>query len=301
MNKLLLATLIAGTGAITCARLTVLARLSRAAATQAGADRLQVVSQAKALTASAAELQGQLEIKRAQLNAAAAAAPKSADTPGGRSSGLPKKPSAKDIARLRQQFGLGWNNSPDYVLVSKAALKQMYLMGLDLKGTLTPTACAILGLTASERDTIEAAVKRVEGEYYDWVKTAMQRVEPAGDVLADYRLPANPMMAARFQAEGMALLGGTVGMERGELIVGCSAQWQLMHGELGQKPVRFTVRRHADGQQPPLWTLLQVEGGSSQGGSVRAGTFPDLLRPVFPGGWRDLAQREGFTLPEGVE
>jgi hypothetical protein len=302
MNKLLLTLLITGLGAITSGRLSQWTSRSRAAATQDGARCREIISQAQALAASAAELRNQVKLKRAELNNAAAALTPRTELPArGRSGKVPPKPRPQDIPRLRQELGIGWHNSPDYVLVSKAALKQMHLLGVDRKGAFSPTACAILGFTASERDTIEAAIKRVEAQYYDWVKTAVQRVQPAGEVVADYRLPANPLMAAGLQTQGMTFLGETVGMERAELIVDCSVSWQFEHGDLGQHPIRFTVRRHPEGQQPPLWSLIQAEGGGSQTISVSTGSFPELFRTVFPGGWRELAQREGFALPEGVE
>ena len=29
--------------------------------------------------------------------------------------------------------------------------------------------------------------------------------------------------------------------------------------------------------------------------------FPEAFRAIFPGGWRDVAEREGFKLPQAFE
>jgi hypothetical protein len=46
---------------------------------------------------------------------------------------------------------------------------------------------------------------------------------------------------------------------------------------------------------------LEFQDHSSSSGDVAPGNFPDLFRSFFPGGWRDLAQREGFALPKEFE
>jgi hypothetical protein len=138
-------------------------------------------------------------------------------------------------------------------------------------------------------------------EHAAWVKTAVQRVEPAGDVLADYRLPPNPELAHQIEEEGTALLVETLGPDRAKLVHDYAGAWILQHGTLGESSVRFTVRRRTDGTQPPLWQQFEYQGGGGSSGDVTPGSFPDLFRSLFPGGWRDLAQREGFALPEDFE
>jgi hypothetical protein len=182
--------------------------------------------------------------------------------------------------------------------VSKAALKNIYLSAIESNGTFTPTACAILALTPMECATVEAGLKRVEAAHAAWVKTAVQRVEPAGDVLADYRLPANPELAHQIEDEGTALLVGTLGPDRAKLVHYYAESWALQYGTLGESSVRYTVRRRMDGTQPLLWQQFEYGAAGGGAGDLRSGDFPEPLRSLFPGGWRDLAQREGFALPE---
>ena len=301
MKKILLALLILGAGAIAFARLNLLANQSRTSATRSRAECAGLASQVNELAATATDLRGQLEAKKTHLVEASlpsASAPAAGGARSGDSSKTSRRPTP---AELRQRFGIGWNNSANFILVSKAALKSMYLRGLDNNGRLTPTACAILGLTPTESAAIEASFKRVEAEHAAWVKTAVQRVEPAGDVLADYRLPANPELARQFQAEGAAGLLEPLGFDRAKLVYDYAGSWIFQHGKLGSSSIRFTVRRRTEGTHPGLWYQQEEIGGSNNSGDVRPGNFPDLLRGLFPGGWHDLAQREGFELPDDFQ
>ena len=300
MKKLLLSLMILGAGAATFARLTLVVSQSHASAARDNLESRDLGARMKELGTSVAEFRAQIQAKRtrlSELSARNATAPGPAETPPGDSSEDERRLTP---AQLRQRLGIRWDNSPAFVLVSKRALKEMYLRGIDDKGAFTPTACAILGLTSAERDTVEAALKRAASEHADWAKTAVQRIEPAGDIVADYRLPANPDLGERIETEGEALLKETLGPDRAGLVRQYAGTWIFTHGNLGQTPVRFTVHRHPDGRQPPLWSICEA-GGTSGSSDVSPGSFPDLFRGVFPGGWRDLAQREGFALPEGFE
>jgi hypothetical protein len=301
MKQILLALLILGAGAIVFARLNLLADQSRGSANRSCAERARLTSQVAELAASATDLRAQVEAKKTRLAETPMLPAGGADAAAARSGDSSRDSQGATPADLRQRLGLGWNNSADYILVSKAALNWMYLEGIDRNGTPTPTACAVLGLTPAERGTIEAALQRAAAEHETWVKTAVQRVEPTGDVVADYRLPANTNLAQRIADEGTALLTEPLGPERARLVHKYAGTWLVRHGTLGEKSVRFTVRPRADGTQPALWYQLEFQDHSSSSGDVAPGNFPDLFRSFFPGGWRDLAQREGFALPQGVE
>jgi Tfp pilus assembly protein PilV len=301
MKKILLALLILGAGAIAFARLNLLANQSRTSATRSRAECAGLASQVNELAATATDLRAQAEAKKTPLVEASLPSASASAAGGARSGDSSKTSRRPTLAELRQRFGIGWNNSADYVLVSKAALQKMYLRGIERNGTFTPTACAILGLTPDERAAVQAALKRAEVEHETWLKTAVQRVEPADDVLADYRLPTNAKLAHQIEEEGTALLTETLGPERAKLVHDYAGPWLFTHGELGAKSIRLTVRRHLDGTQPPLWWQLQEQDGNSCSSDVRSKDFPELFRSVFPGGWRDLAQREGFTLPEDFQ
>lgn len=301
MKKILLALVILGAGALAFARFNVVANRSRTSAAQSRAECARLASEANELTTAASDLRTNLAARKTQLAEASLPAPSAAATAGARPSAPAKTSRRATPADLRQRFGIAWNNSAEYILLSKAALNKTYLNGVDTNGVFTPTACAVLGLTPEERAPIEAAFQRVEADYAAWAQTAIQRVEPAGDVLADYRLPANPTLAHQIENEGMALLLGTIGAERGKLVHEYAASWITRHGNLGENGVRITVRRHTDGTQPPLWMQIAIQNGNTDSGGLAPANFPQQLRSLFPGGWRDVAQREGFTLPKDFD
>jgi hypothetical protein len=304
MKKSLLALMILGVGASAIAGFNLLANQSRAAANHSRAECRRLTSQVKELGVSVTDLRAQVETKQKRLNQASATssrAHRAARVVPGASS---RDTRGLTAAQLRQQLGIAWDNSPDYILVNKALLiKDMYVPEFERDGVLTPAACAALVLTPDERATIETALKRAEAEHAAWAKTALQRVEPAGDVLADYRLPANPELARQLYAEQKALLSTALGPDRAGMVRSWSDRWWLRHWSLGERNSRFTVRRHTDGRSQPLWHELTLGPilGITDGALTPDAVFPDLLRSVFPGGWRDLAQREGFALPMGFE
>jgi hypothetical protein len=210
-------------------------------------------------------------------------------------------------AELRQRLGIRWDNSPDYILVSKGALNYSGRGPFENQygGPLLPATCAVLGLTPAERATAEAVFQRAEAQHAAWAKAAVLRVEPAGDIVADYWIPANPELARQIEAEEKALLSEALGPDRAELVYRWSNAWWFRHGALGSYTFRFTVRRHTDGGPQRLWYALvdpENQVRATIDGDVTPTTpFPELLRSVFPGGWRDLAQREHFALPKGFQ
>jgi hypothetical protein len=57
----------------------------------------------------------------------------------------------------------------------------------------------------------------------------------------------------------------------------------------------------SDGQQMLLYKLTRTGPFSSmsQGpGEIHAEYFPPAWKNIFPGGWQEVAQREGFSLPD---
>jgi RNA polymerase sigma factor (sigma-70 family) len=260
-----------------------------------------------AAAVSATGLRAQVGANRPGLNKPAAASVRSPGTArawAARSSLATQRPMP---AELRQRLGIRWDNSPDYILVSKGALNHSGRGPFESEhsGPLIPATCAVLGLTPAERAASETAFLRAEAEHAAWVKTVVQRAEPAGDILADYWIPANPELARQIEAETKALLSVTLGPDRADLVQRWSNAWWFRHGGLGRDNFRFTVRRHTDGGSQPLWYALVVpehEVASTMDGDVTPTTpFPELLRSVFPGGWRDLAQREHFALPKQLD
>jgi hypothetical protein len=201
------------------------------------------------------------------------------------------------LPELLRRLGIAWDSSPDYVLVSKAALKAIPLNGAGSRGGLTPTVCDMLAITPDEQARLEALMQRSQAAYLGWAQTNVQRIEPTGDIVAKYVIPANPGLAQRLVMEGGMGVLGAVGGERTELCANFAYNWALKYGSLGQSSVILTVQRLSVGGRQRLQAALETTGHGAGGLDLTPASFPEVFRSVFPGGWRELAQRENFELP----
>src|SRR3569833_324705 len=69
-------------------------------------------------------------------------------------------------AELRRQLGIGWDASPDYVIVSKSALKQLQYNRLSNERRPADITSDLLGLSPAEQSAMALANKRVrEGQW----------------------------------------------------------------------------------------------------------------------------------------
>lgn len=84
----------------------------------------------------------------------------------------------------------------------------------------------------------------------------------------------------------MEEVNAALGAERMALLRDYGWGWFQDLGSLGDQDTTLIVRRYS-------------EGDRSMGvGELLGGPIPSAFRAVFPGGWRELAEREGFTLPD---
>src|SRR5437764_8422148 len=90
-------------------------------------------------------------------------------------------------AELREQLGIDWNSSRDYVLVRKSVLKQLNLQPLDQEAP----ARAVLAISPAEQTAIKTAVQSAkEAAWTRLQRTDLQRAEPSADIVAQYTIPA---------------------------------------------------------------------------------------------------------------
>ena len=73
--------------------------------------------------------------------------------------------------------------------------------------------------------------------------------------------------------------------------------------KLGEKPATLIVRRVRAGNEERLTVQWQELNGEQHSGDLwradsrRLASFPTAFRALFPNGWVDVAEREGFALP----
>ena len=92
----------------------------------------------------------------------------------------------------------------------------------------------------------------------------------------------------------------TLGDERSALLRQYSWSWMESLGMLGAdsgstEPTSMTIRRDRNGNG--LTMNLQQPNSSMSSGIWPSQSLPEAFRPLFPGGWKELAEREGFELP----
>lgn len=200
--------------------------------------------------------------------------------------------------RLLAELGFNWGNSGDYLIVSKDTLRAISLEGM--RGTkLNNTACQVLATTPAECAAIEGTAQALMENYKTWAAAHVQRQEPSGDVVAKYALPADPDFSQSLSNNFANAVLTSLGEERGNLFLDYARSWMLDLGlEGGSGDNSLTVKRNQLGNEPHLSYELRYSGNIMNTEVSPYQEFPLAFRPLFPNGWSDLAEREGFELPK---
>jgi hypothetical protein len=226
--------------------------------------------------------------------------------------------SVTESEQLLAELGFSWNTTGDYLIVSKKSLAGISFDGM--KGVkLADVARAVFAITPAEQGEIETMTQQLGDARTAWAKEHVQRTEPSGDVLAQYSLPVD----AEFSRSQLAVftngIFNALGNERGQWLQNHSIGWMMDVGlrngqdfskipeelraamptaEYETQPTTLTVERYKSGDEWRMNYRLKQAGNSMMTSVSPWQPFPEAFRPIFPGGWEDLAQREGFELPK---
>lgn len=211
--------------------------------------------------------------------------------------------SATECERLLAELGFSWNTTGDYLIISKKSLAGISF-GAVQKAKLTEAALEALAITPSERAGLESLTKQQSAERAAWTKEHIKREEPSGLVVAKYTLPLNLELSQSQHSAFTNNIMATLGAERGDLFRDKAWSWMESQGMLSgpqsayaNQPTSLTFKRYAANRTELGYTLQQGNSMMSAG-VLPWQSFPEAFRSVFPGGWRELAQREGFELPK---
>ena len=145
---------------------------------------------------------------------------------------------------------------------------------------------------------------RLAKSHAAWAQEHVQREEPTGEVLAKYSLPVNVEFAQGLSNQFTAAIYATLGDGRGQLFQQHAYSWMAALGmgsgpssAYPNSPTTMTVERYSK-QNDQLRYTLQRANSQMQTSVSPWQPFPEEFRTVFPGGWQELAQREGFELPK---
>jgi hypothetical protein len=292
MNKFLLAVLIVSAGTIGAARLHQAAEQAQIKRASMETARVAATNELAGLAAMLDSLRAEVSEKKTRLSQL---------SPGLKIDEVSLRlmeGGAGDAAawtRLRDQLGIGWDSSAEYLLVSKRVLKQLRFDRIISGKQANNTTCAVLGISAGEQAGIRAALERVRSA--DWLQ--VQRAEPSGDVVAQYTIRApdrafEPGVSNAFAAE----INSVLGSERAALFA--NQAWREVRQDLtldGSEPAVLTVRRSGSDADAGFVYELR-EGKSVRTNEVRYAYYPGgWFLTVFPKGWQSLAEGNGFELP----
>jgi hypothetical protein len=200
-------------------------------------------------------------------------------------------------AELMQQLGVGWDSSPDYVLVSKRVVKQLQFNRLDAADRPSDLACDVFALSPGEQSAIRSALEQARQTTW-WT---VVRTEPSGDIAAQYTVrPPSPLVQASVSNQFATSLTSAVGTERAALLLpGVPGAWSELKSHLWPAQTqKMTVRQIVSNGEPDLIYEMAEGGNVVFTEPVRYAHSPSSwFLTLFPRGWQTLAQREHFELP----
>ena len=131
-----------------------------------------------------------------------------------------------------------------------------------------------------------------------WLR--IERTEPKGDIVAQYTVPApDPVFDQSISNHFAAEVAAVVGPERADMLLP-DAWRELRSGLAPAKPETMTIRRAmVDGEPDLICEMKRGDILSDSTSPVRYAHYPSAwFLTLFPGGWKALAEREGFELTQ---
>lgn len=199
--------------------------------------------------------------------------------------------------RLLEELGFNWNATGDFLVVSKETLRSVGMEAFH-GDEMTEVAASVLALTDQERAAVEAASQRAVAERQNWLLDHAQRLEPKGDVVANYVIPADPAFSQTASNSFAGVVLAALGAERAGLLLDYARSWMGRVGMLGEHSRELQVRGEGSGGEPRYTWSLHYSGRISSSQGLAPYHFPEAFRPLFPNGWPEMAAREGFELPK---
>lgn len=201
---------------------------------------------------------------------------------------------SKGWAELRQQLGIGWNSSPDYVLVNKQAIKDVWYNKLYLDGRLSSDSVNLLGLSPEEKTSVKAALAQArEGQWLNVTSTS-----PGGDIVAQLTItPPDSAFEAGQSNAFVTAINTAIGPERANLFV--HDAWRELLSDLAPSENETMTIRQTDVDGQPDLVCEIMQGSNVSTTPVRYAMYPAFpVLKLFPGGWQAMAQAMNFNLPQ---
>jgi hypothetical protein len=200
-------------------------------------------------------------------------------------------------AELRQRLGIGWDASPDDVLVNKQAIRDVWFNKLYYDGNLSDDTEKLLSLSPEEQKAVRSALAAAkEGQWFN-VKSS----PPSGDIVAQYTIgPPDPAFAAGQSNAFAADINTAIGAERASYFL--PDAWREFMSDLAPSEAKTMSIRQTDVDGQPDLVSEVTQGTNVWTEPIRYATYPNFpVLKLFPGGWQAMAQSVGFKLPPGFQ
>lgn len=207
------------------------------------------------------------------------------------------------VPEVRTLLGLAEDTGSDYVLISKPTMETLRPPSPGKKDTLSDGLCALLSIGPGQRSKIQMALTDARKEFANWGRENVVRETPGEEAVVRYTLPAGSDFADALTNRLMSSISNEIGVERSSLFRTYAETWfQIEMGYLGGVTNTLSVLKKPDdnGEQALYYKLTRQGANSSMSegpGKIVPDLFPPAWRNVFPGGWPEVAEREGLELP----
>ena len=212
----------------------------------------------------------------------------------------------KDLSQEQQgtilsQLGASARSADNYVIIAKPLLanSQVKAFGAFPNGSqLTPEAKQILAISPDEQKSVEGAFADALQREADWARAHIQRSGASNDMLVSYTLPVDTNFANGLQTELYGTISNVLGAQRTQLLQHYFDNYRVDEdGALAVNTNKLMIYRvqgkvglfYRAGWDMGGWAAMNTDPEP-----VRTNRFPAAFRFTFPGGWQELAQREGL-------
>ncbi len=210
--------------------------------------------------------------------------------------------------KLLEELRRSGSPSGGYVLVSKAALTNSTLKPLKNfpnSHRLTDAVRGVLAITPEEQQSVEAAFTEDMIAIAAWAKANVLREGPSDEMLARYTIPTDATFRTVLDERLFSKINSTIGDERTELMRKFFDTWRYREdGAIADRTNVLSIHRISE--QPGFgyrsgWKGKDWESINTYPEPIKPKNCPTAFLFVFPGGWQEIAQREGFRLPESLQ
>jgi hypothetical protein len=202
---------------------------------------------------------------------------------------------------LLSELGFNWNTTGDYLVISKATLFSLGMDGMK-NGKLSDTAMQALAIQPTEKAVIDALAQQTSEKLRQWVTANVRREEPTEkDYLMQLTIPGSSELSQSMRSGLTNGLVTVLGPDRGQAMIRYAGQWmyEMCMSPVSSDPV--VIQLHRIGH---MGHGLESEVVVRRGGNVQSTRMdprvavPPIVSMLYPGGWEDLAAREGIELSD---